>query len=150
MEFKDWHLAVLEDYGYGDTNTALINRVAHHLSKSESDVIDNNEFIEACNSCGVDPHSFTQKDLDDCYNKGHAEGYKQGTDKTLKTVYAGVVLEMLANGNSKEEAISFLRNLDNRLIVSIDAGEDIEEVFEQTGVRLMLKEDFDRVREVEE
>jgi len=95
-------------------------------------------------------NGITQKDLDDCYNKGHAEGYKQGTDKTLKTVYAGVVLEMLANGNSKEEAISFLRNLDNRLIVSIDAGEDIEEVFEQTGVRLMLKEDFDRVREVEE
>lgn len=94
-------------------------------------------------------NGITQKDLDDCYNKGHAEGYKQGTDKTLKTVYAGVVLEMLANGNSKEEAISFLRNLDNRLIVSIDAGEDIEEVFEQTGVRLMLKEDFDRVREVE-
>lgn len=95
-------------------------------------------------------NGITQKDLDDCYNKGHEEGYKQGTDKTLKTVYAGVVLEMLANGNSKEEAISFLRNLDNRLIVSIDAGEDIEEVFEQTGVRLMLKEDFDRVREVEE
>lgn len=95
-------------------------------------------------------NGITQKDLDDCYDKGHAEGYKQGTDKTLKTVYAGVVLEMLANGNSKEEAISFLRNLDNRLIVSIDAGEDIEEVFEQTGVRLMLKEDFDRVREVEE
>ena len=31
----------------------------------------------------------------------------------------------------------------------IDAGEDIEEVFEKTGVMLMLKEDFDRVREVE-
>lgn len=95
-------------------------------------------------------NGITQKDLDDCYNKGHEEGYKQGTDKTLKIVYAGVVLEMLANGNSKEEAISFLRNLDNRLIVSIDAGEDIEEVFEKTGVRLMLKEDFDRVREVEQ
>ena len=69
MEFKDWHLAVLEDYGYGDTNTALINRVARHLSKSESDVIDNDEFIEACNSCGVDPHSFTQKDLDELQSK---------------------------------------------------------------------------------
>ena len=29
-------------------------------------------------------------------------------------------------------------------------GEDIEEVFDRTGVRLMLKEDFDRVKEVEE
>ena len=69
MELKYWHLALLEDYGYGDTDTALINRVAHHLSKSKSDVIDNDEFIEACNSCGVDPQSFTQKDLDELQKK---------------------------------------------------------------------------------
>ena len=69
--------------------------------------------------------------------------------KALRTVYAGVVLELLDSGNTEEEAISFLRNLDNRLITSIDAQEDVEEVFEKTGVRLMLKEDFDRVKEVE-
>ena len=40
-------------------------------------------------------NGITQKDLDECYDKGHEEGYKQGTDKTLKTVYAGVVLELL-------------------------------------------------------
>ena len=91
----------------------------------------------------------SQKDLDEAYTKGAEEGFKQGTDKTLKTVYAGVVLELLESGNSEAEAISFLRNLDNRLITSIDAGEDIEEVFDKTGVRLMLKEDFDRVKEIE-
>lgn len=94
-------------------------------------------------------NGITQKDLDETYEKGHNDGFKAGTDKTLRTVYAGVVLEMLDAGNSKEDAISFLRNLDNRLITSIDAGEDIEEVFNRTGVRLMLKEDFERVREVE-
>lgn len=69
MEFKDWHMAVLEDYGYGDTNTALISRVARHLSKSGSDVIENDEFIRACKSCDVDPYSFTQKDLDELQAK---------------------------------------------------------------------------------
>ena len=93
-------------------------------------------------------NGITQKDLDECYDKGYEEGFKAGTDKTLKTVYAGVVLELLDSGNTREEAISFLRNLDNRLITSIDAGEDIEEVYEKTGVLLMLKEDFDRVKEV--
>lgn len=92
----------------------------------------------------------SQKDLDKSYDDGHEAGFKAGTDKTLRTVYAGVVLELLDSGNSKEEAIGFLRNLDNRLITSISAGEDIEEVFDRTGVRLMLKEDFERVREVEE
>ena len=95
-------------------------------------------------------NGITQKDLDKAYQEGHEAGYKSGTDKTLRTVYAGVVLELLDNGNTKDEAISFLRNLDNRLIVSIDAGEDIEEVFDKTGVRLMLKEDVERVRETEE
>ena len=95
-------------------------------------------------------NGITQKDLDECFDKGHEEGFKQGTDKTLRTVYAGVVLELLDSGNTEAEAISFLKNLDNRLIASIDAGEDIEEVFERTGVRLMLKEDFERVREVAE
>lgn len=95
-------------------------------------------------------NGISQKDLDEAFEKGAEEGFKQGTDKTLKTVYAGVILEMLDNGNSQEEAIGFLRALDNRLITSIDAGEDIEEVFERTGVRLMLKDDFERVREVME
>lgn len=95
-------------------------------------------------------NGITQKDLDECYDKGHAEGFKAGTDKTLRTVYAGVVLELLDSGNSKEEAIRFLSNLDRRLITSIDAGEDVEEVFQRTGVQLMLKEDFERVREVAE
>lgn len=93
-------------------------------------------------------NGISQKDLDDCYDKGHEEGFKQGTDKTLRTVYAGIVLELLAAGNSRDEALSFLKCVDERLITSIDAGEDIEEVFEKTGVHLCLKEDFDRVREV--
>jgi hypothetical protein len=87
-------------------------------------------------------------DLKKSYAKGHEDGFKAGTDKTLRTVYAGVVLELLEAGNTRDEAISFLKGLDNRLVISIDAGEDVEEVFQKTGVHLMLKEDFDRVKEV--
>lgn len=93
-------------------------------------------------------NGITQKDLNESWDKGHEAGFKSGTDKTLRTVYAGVILELLDNGNTQEEAIAFLRSLDNRLIASISADEDIEEVFNRTGVLLMLKEDFDRVKEV--
>lgn len=89
----------------------------------------------------------SQADLDESYKKGHEDGYKAGTDRTLRTVYAGVVLELLDNGYTNKNAINFLRNLDNRLIVSISEKEDIEEVFEKTGVKLYLKEDFERVQE---
>lgn len=93
-------------------------------------------------------NGITKKDLQESYDKGHEEGYKAGTDRTLKTVYAGIMLELLDSGTEQSEAVRFLRNLDDRLVTSIDAGEDIEEVYKRTGIRLMLKEDLERVREV--
>lgn len=67
--FKDWQLAAMEDYGLMDTNTGLINRVARTLAQSPNDSIDTAEFRSACLSCGVDPDSFTQEDLDQLQTK---------------------------------------------------------------------------------
>ena len=67
--FKDWQLAMMEDYGMMDTNTGLINRVARHLAKSLNETIDTEEFRSACLSCGVDPDSFTHSDLDQLQRK---------------------------------------------------------------------------------
>ncbi len=61
--FKDWQLAMMEDYGLMDTNTGLINRVARRLAESPNDSIDTAEFRQTCVSCGVDPDSFSQSDL---------------------------------------------------------------------------------------
>ena len=66
---KDWQLAMMEDYGLMDTNTGLINRVARQLAKSPNDTINTAEFRNACYACGVDPDSFTQKDLDQLQRK---------------------------------------------------------------------------------
>ena len=67
--FKDWQLAMMEDYGLMDTNTGLINRVARKLAESPNDVIGTAEFRSACLSSGVDPDSFTQSDLDQIQRK---------------------------------------------------------------------------------
>lgn len=69
MAFQPWMLAAMEETGYGDTNEALLNRVANHLSHSPNDVIDTAEFRSACIACGVDPNSFTQADLDKLESK---------------------------------------------------------------------------------
>ena len=66
---KDWQLAMAEDYGLTDTNTGLVNRVARRLANSPNDVIDTAEFRSACYSCGVDPDSFTPKDLEQLQRK---------------------------------------------------------------------------------
>lgn len=67
--FKDWQLAMMEDCGQTDTNTGLINRVARKLAQSPNDTIETAEFKSACYSCGVDPDSFTQSDLDQLQRK---------------------------------------------------------------------------------
>lgn len=67
--FKDWQLAMMEDYGLTDTNTGLINRVARRLAESPNDTIETDEFRSACLSCGVDPDSFTQSDFSELQRK---------------------------------------------------------------------------------
>ena len=67
--FKDWQLAMMEDYGLMDTNTGLINRVARRLAQSPNSTIEAEEFRAACYQSGVDPDSFTQKDLEQLQRK---------------------------------------------------------------------------------
>ena len=67
--FKDWQLAMMEDYGLTDTNTGLVNRVARELAQSPNDTIETAEFRSACVSCGMDPDSFTQSDLNQLQKK---------------------------------------------------------------------------------
>lgn len=67
--FKDWQLAMMEDYGLTDTNTGLVNHVARQLAQSPNDTIETAEFRSACISCGVDPDSFTQSDLNQLRKK---------------------------------------------------------------------------------
>ena len=64
MAFKAWHLAAMEEAGYMDTSTGLINRVANRLAQSPNDTIDTAEFRSACIACNVAPDSFTKRDLD--------------------------------------------------------------------------------------
>ncbi len=67
---KDWmKMTILEEYGYTDTNDGLINRVAYELAKCPNDVINNDDFINACLKVNVDPYSFTESDMDKLQKK---------------------------------------------------------------------------------
>ena len=58
----------MEEAGYMDTNTGLINRMANKLARSPNDTINTAEFRQACISCNVDPDSFTGSDLKQLQN----------------------------------------------------------------------------------
>ena len=95
-------------------------------------------------------NGITSEYADSEYKRGLTDGFKQGADRALQVIYAACVLEMLDAGNSREEALSFLKAVDNRALTSIDEKEDIDEVYRRTGVVLQLKDNFDRIREVRE
>ena len=67
--WEAWQLAALEDMGIIETSTGLVNRVARRLAESPNDTIENEEFRRTCLSCGVDPDSFTQGDLEQLQRK---------------------------------------------------------------------------------
>ena len=71
MSYEPWMLAAMEDGGYMTTSHGLNMRVAKYLAKNGSDEIDADEFRDACVSCGVDPDSIDQSDLDDIQRKLH-------------------------------------------------------------------------------
>ena len=64
FKFEAWHMAAAEEAGYGTTDTALINRVANYLVQNCSGDIGNDEFVQACYACNVDPDSFNHSDYD--------------------------------------------------------------------------------------
>lgn len=65
IDFTDpGFLGYMESEGCMDTNEGLISRVARVLNESPNEVIDTEEFRDACVSVGVDPDSFSQADLD--------------------------------------------------------------------------------------
>ena len=69
MSYSPWMLAAMEEEGYMTTSHGLNMRVAKYLAENGSDEIGNEEFRDACVSCGVDPDSIDQDDLADIQNK---------------------------------------------------------------------------------
>lgn len=69
MHYEPWMLAAMEEYGYMDTRTGRINRVARYLASQPEEYVGNEEFLRACNACGVSPEDFDRSDLEELQRK---------------------------------------------------------------------------------
>lgn len=86
-------------------------------------------------------NGITVKDLDDAHKKGYEEGYLYASTAFMKKMYAAIAKELIEAGNGKEEIYMFVHNVDQRFTVMFDADEEIEDVFNQIGVRMNLQPD---------
>ena len=86
-------------------------------------------------------NGITVKDLDDAHKKGYEEGYLYASTAFMKKMYAAIAKELIEAGNGKEEIYMFIHNVDQRFTVMFDADEEIEDMFNQIGVRMNLQPD---------
>ena len=94
-------------------------------------------------------NGITQKDLDDWHKKGYEEGYLFASTNFFKQMYAAITKELLDQGNSRDEIVLFLHAVDRRFSVIFDADDEIDEIYDQIGVRInVAKDNFDRISEV--
>ena len=80
-------------------------------------------------------NGITQRDVDTAYKNGYEEGYLFASECFLKKMYAAIAKELLEAGNDREEVVSFVKGTDHRFAVMFDADEEIEDVYDQIGVR---------------
>lgn len=86
-------------------------------------------------------NGITHNDLEEYRKNGYTEGYLYASTAFMKKMYAAIAKELIEAGNAKEEIYLFIRNVDQRFSVMFDADDEIEDVFDKIGVRMVLKPD---------
>ena len=94
-------------------------------------------------------NGITADDLDAARKDGYEEGYKYAASAFFKVMYAAIAKSLHEAGNSVEEIVNFLHDVDHKVAVMFDADEEIDEVFDLIGVRINVYDDsIDRISEV--
>jgi hypothetical protein len=86
-------------------------------------------------------NGITQEDLNEYHKKGYEEGYLYASEAFLKKIYAAIAKELLEAGNDKDDIYSFIHGVDQRFALMYDADDEVQEVFDQIGVRINLHHD---------
>ena len=91
-------------------------------------------------------NGITPKDLDKYYKNGYEEGYLTASEAFFRKMYAAIAKELLEAGNDRDDVISFVQGVDHRFSVMFDAEEEIDDVYNEIGVRFNIdKNAIDRV-----
>lgn len=95
-------------------------------------------------------NGITQKDLDAAFNDGYQKGCETGATGFFRQMYAAIAKEMHEAGNSTDDILAMLHNVDHRFAIMFDADDEIDDVFDLIGVRINVynQNSIDRISEV--
>ena len=88
------------------------------------------ERVRKLSSNGITPDDY-EKVRKDSYQ----EGFMYASELFLKTMYAAIAKELIQAGNDREEVVSFVKGVDHRFATMYDADEEINDVYNEIGVR---------------
>ena len=91
-------------------------------------------------------NGITQKDLTENYNNGYQDGAIKEGQNIVQAIYASIVRTMIEAGNSHEEVLTFLTDVDNRFMLSFSGEEDCEQVLNDFGFRIRFRDTLERVQ----
>ena len=96
---------------------------------------------------GLIQNGITQKDLEDEYERGRQDGFKQAAEPIIKCCYAGIILALHDEfGFGENRAFRAIKAVDEKVIWALNHSERCDEVLEKVGLELCLDEPFDRVQ----
>ena len=125
-----------------------VRSIKRNMAKNKYAYLKDKEKLNIINQkAEIFRNGITEKDIKEEFHRGFGAGWKEGRERLYKEVFSSICLVM-AEDHSSEEIVDFLKAIDRRTQISIDANEDLDEVFERIGVQLDFKDDIDMVKEV--
>lgn len=92
-------------------------------------------------------NGITVQDMAENYDRGKKDGYTQGVENAVTSIYAAIILaanELYGFGNKR--CTDLIRAVDHKLTYSITSKEVMDEVYKKVGITLDFKDPFDRVQ----
>ena len=95
---------------------------------------------------GLIQNGITTKDLEEAYERGRQEGFKQAAVPIVKSCYAGICVALHdVFGFGTERCYRAVNAVDEKIIWALNHQELVDEVLQKTGIDIDFGAPFDRV-----
>ena len=95
-------------------------------------------------------NGITPEDLKKEYDKGFDEGFRRAAEPIICSVYAAICLALHElHGFGPKRCKDVLRQLDSKILYTLDGSELVQQVMDDVGLAINFKEPFDRIEDRE-
>lgn len=101
----------------------------------------------------IERNGITLEDMKANYHLGWGDGYKAAGEQVVRSCYAAICLALNElHGFGEKRCLAVLRNIDEKIMYSLDSAEAIQQVYDRMGLELDFTTPFggERINEKNE